>query len=121
VRVGTESPGETRLRLLLESAGLPAPQSNLEVFDGDRFVARVDLAYPVPRVAVEYEGDIHRVDQATWRKDIRRRERLEDIGWRTVRVTADDLARPAELIARLRRLLPSTEPSRFTTLSLKRA
>ena len=107
VRVGTESPDETRLRLLLESAGLPAARSNLEVFDGDRFVARVDLAYPDARVAVEYEGDIHRVDRAVWRRDIRRRERLEDIGWRTVRVTADDLARPAELIARLRRLLPS--------------
>ena len=54
---------------------------------------------------MKYEGDIHRVDQATWRKDIRRRERVEDLGWRMVRVTADDVARPAELIRRLRRLL----------------
>ncbi|MFF2053364.1 hypothetical protein ACFVU2_17320 [Leifsonia sp. NPDC058194] len=107
IRVGSESPGETRLRLLLESAGLPAPRPNLDIVDGDRFVARVDLAYPDVCVAVEYEGDIHRVDRAVWRKDIRRRERLEDIGWRTVRVTADDLSQPAELIARLRRLIPS--------------
>ena len=106
VRAGAESPGETRLRLVLAQAGLPSPLLNYELWDGQRaFVARVDFAFPSHRVALEYEGDIHRVDQATWRKDIRRRERVEDLGWRMVRVTADDVARPAELIRRLRRLL----------------
>ncbi|WP_240183737.1 endonuclease domain-containing protein [Leifsonia aquatica] len=105
VRAGSESPGETRLRLLLVEAGLPMPQLNREIHDGDRFIARVDLAYPSARVALEYEGDIHRVDRDVWRKDIRRRERLEDLGWRMVRVTADDIAHPAELLTRLRRLL----------------
>lgn len=106
VRVGAESPGETRLRLLLAEAGLPSPVLNHELRTAEgAFVARVDFAFVAKRVALEYEGDIHRVDQVTWRKDLRRRERVEDLGWRMVRVTADDIAAPAELIRRLRRLL----------------
>jgi len=106
VRIGSESPGETRLRLLLEDAGLPLPLLNLDVHDrSGAFVARVDLAYAAERIALEYEGDIHRTDQATWRKDIARRERVEDLGWRVVRVTADDIAAPLPLAARIRHLL----------------
>ncbi|WP_426625480.1 hypothetical protein ACPPVW_05300 [Leifsonia sp. McL0607] len=106
VRPGSESPGETRLRLLLEDARLPAPLLNHELRDASGgFVARVDLAYPRERIALEYEGDVHRVDRPTWQKDIRRRERVEDLGWRMVRVTADDLRSPGELIRRVRRLI----------------
>lgn len=106
VRVGSESPGETQLRLLLESAGLPEPALNLDVHDpAGRFVARIDLAYPAMRIALEYEGDIHRTDREVWMKDIRRRERVEDLGWRLVRVTASDLRDPAALLSRVRRLL----------------
>ena len=106
IRHGAESPGESRLRLLLADAGLPVPLLNHELRDASgAFVARVDLAYPRERVALEYEGDIHRVDRRVWQKDIRRRERVEDLGWRMVRVTADDLHAPAELIRRLRRLI----------------
>ncbi|UAJ78471.1 hypothetical protein IT072_14555 [Leifsonia sp. ZF2019] len=105
VRPGSESPGETRLRLLLIDAGLPMPDLNREIRDGDVFVARVDLAYPTAKVALEYEGDIHRVDRDVWRKDLRRRERLADLGWRMVRVSGDDIAHPAELLTRVRRLL----------------
>lgn len=105
VRAGSESPGETRLRLLLVQAGMPEPRLNLDIADGARFVARVDLAYPRERIALEYEGDIHRVDRDVWRKDIRRREQLEDLGWRMIRITADDLRTPTVLLDRLRRLL----------------
>ncbi|MEN0083595.1 MAG: hypothetical protein AAGC66_02390 [Leifsonia sp.] len=106
VRVGSESPGETQLRLLLVSAGLPEPVLNLDVRDATgHFVARVDMAYPAAGVALEYEGDVHRVDRYTWMKDIRRREQVEDLGWRMVRVTASDLRNPETLVRRLRRLL----------------
>lgn len=106
IRHGAESPGESRLRLLLVDAGLPIPLLNHELRDSSgAFVARIDLAYPHARIALEYEGDIHRVDRQTWQKDIRRRERVEDLGWRMVRVTADDLYDPVELTRRIRRLL----------------
>ena len=87
-------------------AGLPVPLLNHELRDASgAFVARIDLAYPHARVALEYEGDIHRVDRSTWQKDIRRRERVEDLGWRMIRVTADDLRVSGELIRRVRRLI----------------
>lgn len=106
IRYGAESPGESRLRLLLADASLPVPLLNHELRDASgAFVARIDLAYPTARIALEYEGDIHRVDRRTWQNDIRRRERVEDLGWRMVRVTADDLHAPAELIRRVRRLI----------------
>lgn len=106
IRHGAESPGESRLRLLLADAGLPVPLLNHELRDtSGGFVARIDLAYVHARVALEYEGDIHRVDRRVWQKDIRRRERVEDLGWRMVRVTADDLRTPAALIHRVRKLI----------------
>ncbi|MEN2736264.1 hypothetical protein ABCS02_00610 [Microbacterium sp. X-17] len=106
IRTGSESPGESRLRLVLADAGLPIPLLNHELRDDSgMFVARIDLAYPRERIALEYEGDIHRVDRQTWRKDIRRRERVEDLGWRMIRVTADDVHRPTELVQRIRRLI----------------
>lgn len=112
IRYGSESPGESRLRLLLVDAGLPVPLLNHELRDASgAFVARIDLAYPRARVALEYEGDIHRVDRRTWQNDIRRRERVEDLGWRMVRVTADDLRVPVELIRRVRRLVEGHVPA----------
>jgi len=44
----------------------------------------LDLAYPRFRVGIEYEGDHHR-DPRQFRSDVRRYERLSDIGWLTVR------------------------------------
>jgi very-short-patch-repair endonuclease len=44
-------------------------------------------------VAVEYDGDQHRVDRLQYAKDIRRLERLDRLGWLVVRVIAED--RPA--------------------------
>jgi hypothetical protein len=108
IRQGVESAGETRLRLLLADSGLPEPALNLDLHDSaGAFVARVDLAYPDARLALEYEGDIHRTDRVVWQRDIARRERVEDLGWRMVRITAADLTSPADLVHRIRRLLRS--------------
>ncbi|WP_295120549.1 hypothetical protein [uncultured Leifsonia sp.] len=106
IRTRSESPAETRLRLLIRDAGLCEPELNYLIHERDgAFLARVDMAFPDQRVVLEYEGDGHRVDRDVWFRDIRRREDLEDLGWRVVRVTAADLHAPAPLIARLSRLL----------------
>jgi hypothetical protein len=112
VRAGVDSPGETRLRLVLTDAGLPEPAVNFTLL-GRRgeTLARADLAYPVAQVALEYEGDVHRVDREVWMKDLARRERVEDAGWRMIRVTAADLHTPAALVARVRKLLAKREKS----------
>ena len=105
-RPGTDSPMETRLRLLLMQAGLPEPIIGQTVIDGDGFfVATPDLSYPQHRIAIEYEGAHHRTDARTFADDILRRELLEDAGWTVIRVIADHFARPAILANRVRRIL----------------
>jgi very-short-patch-repair endonuclease len=96
-----ESPQETLLRLLLRSAGLPAPVVRHVVRDADgRRVARVDFALPELRLALEYEGRWHGDAQQVG-PDRQRLNRLSAAGWQVVFVTAEDLRRPAALLARL--------------------
>jgi hypothetical protein len=94
------SPQETRLRLLIKRSGLPDPVAQFRVMDGEGFVARVDFAWPDRRVAVEYDGLWH-ADDKQFAKDRRRLNRLREAGWTVVFVTAADLHRPSELIARI--------------------
>ncbi|GAA3230260.1 endonuclease domain-containing protein [Oerskovia jenensis] len=109
LRTGTDSPMETRTRLVLVRSGLPCPQVNVPVLAGNGcFVALPDMVYVAERVAIEYDGDVHRTDARTWRRDVAKRQWLEDLGWRTVVVTADDVYRhPARLVARVATLLRS--------------
>jgi very-short-patch-repair endonuclease len=96
----SESPMETILRLLLLEAGLPAAEPQFEVRDSrGRLVGRVDLAWPLVRLAVEYEGDHHR-DREQFRRDIGRVNALRMAGWAVLRLTADDvLRRPEKTVA----------------------
>lgn len=79
------------MRLALIDAGLPEPLVNIAVYDASGgWVARPDLAWPEVKTAVEYDGAHHR-DQPQWVRDLRRRECLEDAGWRVLVATAHDL------------------------------
>ena len=97
---GAESPQESRLRLVLIAGGLPRPVCQHEVFDGNGcFVARLDLAYPDRKLAIEYEGDHHR-DRSTFQRDLRRMNRLRALGWTVLRFGAADIYRqPVRVIA----------------------
>lgn len=93
-----ESPPETRMRLLLVLAGLPAPHVQYRLADG-RF--RFDLAYPDARLAIEYDGDEH--DDAL---DRARDLRTAALGWHTLRLLSRDLtATPQRTVAVVRTLL----------------
>jgi very-short-patch-repair endonuclease len=94
------SPQETRLRLLMRRCGLPDPVAQFRVMAGGVFVARVDFAWPDRKVAVEYDGLWH-ADDGQFAKDRRRLNRLREAGWTVVFVTAADMHRPDELIARI--------------------
>lgn len=98
-----ESPQETRLRLVVVRAGLPAPVPQFRVFDDEGFVARVDLAYPELRIAIEYDGHWH-AERRAFLDDRRRLNRLVAAGWVVLHVTSDDLRRPERLLARIRAL-----------------
>jgi very-short-patch-repair endonuclease len=96
---GAQSPRESYLRLLLIEAGLPRPQTQIPVETGDG-TYYLDLGWKDYLVAVEYDGDQHRVDRVRYVKDIRRLEMLERRGWAIVRVVAED--RPADIVRRVR-------------------
>ncbi|MFI7306213.1 DUF559 domain-containing protein [Micromonospora aurantiaca] len=101
----SESPMETRMRLLLLDAGLGPLTAQHEVRAGGRFVARVDLAWPALRLAVEYDGDHHR-ERAHFRRDVARLNALRAAGWVVLRFTADDvLRRPDATVALVRQAL----------------
>lgn len=98
---GAASPKETWLRLLLLRAGYPRPQTQISVRSADRSRRYyLDLGWPELMVAVEYDGQQHRVDHGQYAHDIRRSEHLHELGWTVVRVinrdgSADILARVA--------------------------
>lgn len=94
VHAGTDSSMETRARLILVEAGFPCPVVNQQVYDGaGAFICRPDLSFPELKIAIEYDGDIHRTDPQVWRRDVAKRQLLEAAGWRVLTVTADDVLR----------------------------
>jgi hypothetical protein len=112
VRYGSLSRMETLTRLLIVRDGLPEAELNHTIIDSvGRTVAMVDLAFPEWRIAIEYQGDDHR-EKGRFRRDITRRERIEDQGWTVIYVSADDILRtPQATLARIRsRLLSRGAP-----------
>jgi hypothetical protein len=86
-----ESPMETRTRVVIVRAGLPRPVSQFCVRDGGRFVARVDLAWPEWKIAVEYDGHDHAAADRRGR-DVDRIDALRRLGWIVIVVTSRQYA-----------------------------
>jgi hypothetical protein len=90
-----ESPPESRLRFALHGAGLaPVPQYVVLDVHG-RFVARVDLALPDQRIALEHDGKAVHDRADAFLADRRRQNALVAAGWTVLRFTAADLRRGA--------------------------
>lgn len=103
---GAESPQETRTRLVLTSAGLRPTHTQIEVFTGFDFVARIDMGYPQWKVGVEYDGQQHWTDPDVRNGDIEKQALFEALGWRIIRVNSDMLRyRPGVIVARTRAAL----------------
>ena len=88
-----ESMPESRTRVRLILAGFPAPVPQHEVWIGGTFAARVDLAWPKAKVAVEYDG-AHHAEYGQMTRDRARLNRLGDAGWTVVHITAPTLREP---------------------------
>jgi very-short-patch-repair endonuclease len=100
----TESPMESRLRMLLirEGFGVPVAQYVVRNSHGD-FVARADLAYPDRRLIVEYDGAVHWEQR---RADDRRRDAIRALGWTVLVASRSDYyEHPQEFVAQVRRAL----------------
>ena len=101
----SESPMECRVRVDVVRAGFPVPVSQHEVWDGHRFVARLDLALPEWKVAVEYDGWNHADDDRRGR-DVERNDALRRLGWIVITVTARQYFRtPGWIECRVREAL----------------
>ena len=85
-----ESAGESRSRLAVIDAGIPAPRPQHWVYEHGVAVFRLDLAWPKSRVAVEYDGEEWHDRTDAQRTATRlRRKWLRDHGWTVVVVTKE--------------------------------
>lgn len=93
---GAESAMETRQRLVIVLGGLPVPVCQYVVTDDcGAFLARVDLAYPELKIAIEYDGADHdrrRADDR-WRDNL-----LVAAGWTVLHFRARDIYRFPERV-----------------------
>ena len=124
-----ESPMEVAVAMLLTlpqmygGYGLPAACLNPEITVRSRADKRVvhtyraDLAWPDRRVVVEYDSNLHHSGKAEVLSDAKRRNNLQDAGWRVVALTWDQVASPAvldtavgQLARALRHRIPSYVP-----------
>lgn len=87
------SPMESRIRCAIHGAGLPMP-----VLQHPVGPYRLDLAYPVLRLAIEYDGSEHRT-AARALHDLRREAHLTREGWDVLRFTAYQVLRRPDLVA----------------------
>lgn len=89
VRVGSDSPQETRFRLALIKAGLPEPQLQAPLNPNDPQSRWEDAGYPQHRVAIQYDGAGHFNPQQA-RKDQRRDNEFVAEGWLVLRFNVED-------------------------------
>ena len=106
IRVGSDSPQETLLRLAVVRAGLPEPELNLPADTGDHGrLLQPDLSYPEYKVGIEYEGASHG-DEAQIVRDIARSERYLELGWTEVRISKRHMVNDAKpAVAKVRTAL----------------
>jgi very-short-patch-repair endonuclease len=97
----SESPLETRLRLLLHDAGIPPETLQFVVRDAVGYpLARIDLAWPSRLLDVEADGAGPHSDPEALFRDRERQNELIGLGWTVLRFTwADVIHRPAYVVA----------------------
>jgi hypothetical protein len=97
------SPKETWLRLLLITAGLPTPTTQIPVHENGRLIGLLDMGWEKYKVAVEYDGDQHRTNRRQYAKDHWRLRKFEAMSWIVIRVIAED--EPGDVVRRVRAAL----------------
>ncbi len=88
----SDSGGNIKLAQLIVAGGLPEPTLEYPVSDhDDRFVARLDLAWPSARLAVELDSVKYHLNRRSFENDPRRRNRLISLGWTVLVFTWADV------------------------------
>lgn len=112
----SESVAETRSRLIFSAFGLPAPETQVDIFDEDGvFIGRVDFFWPEFGVIGECDGFGKYFDDADPMETRRRLAREKDrdaalmaLGYRVLHWRWADLDNPARLAHRVRSVLLAT-------------
>ena len=112
----TESPMETRLRMLLVMASMPRPCAQVPLHNQQgRFLGRPDLYYPEHKLGLEYDGGTHRESLV---EDNRRQNRLLNGGIRLLRFTAADIyGTPESVIEQVRLAMGKKDDSQPSHLA----
>lgn len=82
---------EMRVVRGLLAVGLPDPVRQHELKADGELVARVDLAYPAHRLAIELDGFRWHAGRGPFRSDRLRRNRIEKAGWRLLETAVEDV------------------------------
>jgi len=96
---------EMRLVRLLLAAGLGEPVRQHEIRRGDELVARVDLAYPSARLAIELDSFRWHSGRGPFRSDRVRGNRIAALGWWVLRATPEDATDGSDLVAAVSQIL----------------
>ncbi|MET4003327.1 MULTISPECIES: hypothetical protein [Arthrobacter] len=100
----SESPGESRTRLIIAGMAIDQPVLQKELLAGGR-IYRPDFLWERQKLIVEFDGDIkyfayERTDKVIL-EERKREKRLMELGWRFVRLEWKDLANPQEMKRRI--------------------
>lgn len=97
---------ESLLRVALAEAGLTHPVTQYRVMDHGHEVARVDFCWPAQRLIVEADGYAFHSSRDDYRRDRRRMNELERLGWRVLRFSWEDVTqRPEHVVGTVRACL----------------
>jgi hypothetical protein len=97
---GHDSAPERLVAQSLVKAGLPEPVAQHVIRADGQFVARVDLAYPDARIAIEYDSFEHHTGKVALVRDSARRNALAAAGWTVLSATAADVRGGCRHLAR---------------------
>jgi very-short-patch-repair endonuclease len=97
---------ERRLRRILRNGNLPEAAFQYEAFASERFLGRVDFAYPDAKLAIEVDGYRFHASLAAFQHDRVRQNRLVAAGWTVLRYTWKDVTtRPDWVTGQVRAVL----------------
>ncbi|WP_336710909.1 hypothetical protein [Arthrobacter sp. USHLN218] len=106
VRVGVDSPPESRLRMMLQRAGLPEFHPNYPICDASGY-PRIwtDLGCPEFRTCVEYEGT-HHLSPEQQASDHDRDYTTSSLLWHQAKINKTDMKRgEAHVVGKVSRML----------------
>ncbi len=107
----TESPGETRTRLVLNTLHLGPVQPQVKIYDDAGLIGRVDFLLVKHRAVVEFDGlskyGANNAQEAIIAEEVRE-DRLRALGYGIARVVWKDFDVAGRIEAKLRRAANAT-------------